>query len=37
MKLSRQAPEGTLDLVDTGAARNAEEFVVVTLGRRHHI
>ncbi len=35
MKLAREAAERLLDLVLVGRARDAEQFVVVAVGRRH--
>src|SRR5438876_7691604 len=35
MELTREAPEGTLDVVGARATRHSEELVVITLGRRH--
>ena len=35
MELARESPEGALDLVLTSIARDAEQFVVITLRRGH--
>jgi hypothetical protein len=35
VELAREAPEGDLDLLVAGRTRDAQQFVVVALGRRH--